>query len=340
MHNFKLLIRSIAVMLVMVFLISTVLTYPYFYGETYHYQDGYVRDSLAGNIDLIICGASQAQRGINPHILDKTLGTTSYNIASPLLTFQAKYTLLKKEIKRNPVKTVILEVCYDSMVRDRDEVGAEGDYYMMGRFTNPIERLGYFFSCARIDEYADFYYDMLDRGIKSWKTFKDHKKGSSDNYKTRGFAPLPSEPVPMIEKDKYYKEEILTKISTENEYYLFKIFELCMKNNIEVVMVATPLSDSAILSYDSLDEIQAYYCAVAENFDVPFYNFSLYKQKSQRFSDKTAYIDRNHIGDSAADDFTQLLAQTVKDSISGKDLSELFYPDYKTAQKQIEKLYK
>lgn len=334
MHNFNRALRSCLIFGLIVALISGVIAYPYFHSETYHYQDGYVRDRMAGSLDLIICGASQAQRGISPAVLDETLGCNSYNIGSPLMTLEGRYTILKKELERNPVDTVILELCYDTMCRDRDLVGPEGDYYMMGRFTDPLERVAYFFTSARLDEYADFYCDILQRGINSWKNWRYEQIGTSASYETKGFAPLATNAIEMPAEEGFHQEAIATDVVEENLEYLEKILELCQERQVKVIIVATPLADGAILSYDKLDTIHQFYTQISEKWGCEYYNFSLYKGKSELFKDEDSFFDRNHLSAAGAEAFTRVLSGVIADSLAGQDSYDLFYESYETAERE------
>ena len=334
MNNFKSMLKTSIIFLGIIVLISEVIVYPYFHAETYHYQDGYVRDEMAGELDFLICGASQAQRGISTSILDEKLQVNSYNLASPLMSIMGRYTLLKNELERNPVETVIVELCYDSMVRDRDVVGPEGDYYLLGRFSQFSERFSYFLKAARLNEYADFYYDTLTRGLKAWETWEENEIGTADQYMEKGYEPLATNPIKMIEKEVYNKEKILTDIVAENEVYLEKILALCKEKNIHVVIVATPLADAAILSYDKLDVIHEYYKNMSEKWGFEYYNFSLYKGKSAIWKDEAAYYDRNHLSEAGANVFTEILAQVMEDSLRGKTSYDLFYANYEEAQRE------
>lgn len=334
MRNFKLALRTSILFLLLVAAITEVIVYPYFHSETYHYQDGYVREEMAGSLDFIICGASQAQRGISPAVLDEALEVNSYNIGSPLMTLKGRYHMLEKEVERNPVKTVIIELCYDTMYRDRDVVGPEGDYYMLGRFTSFTERMEYFFSAARLDEYAEFYCDTLQRGLNAWNEFGKTEIGTSENYETKGFAPLETHPIEMIAPENYNKEEIYTDIAEENMVYLNKMFELCRSRNIKVIMVATPLADAAILSYDKLDEIHTMYKEISQQWDCEYYNFSLYKGKSEIFKDSDSFFDRNHLSAAGAEVFSHILSDVIADSLDGKESYELFYDDFAQAQEE------
>ena len=334
MHNFKAALKTSLIFLLIVLVITAILVYPYFHSEAYYYQDGYVRDSMAGTLDLIICGASQAQRGVSTKIMDDLLGCNSYNLSSPLMTLEARYRLLKKEVERNPVDLVILELCYDTMCRDRDVVGPEGDYYMLGRFTDPLERLAYFFSAARLDEYADFYYDTLRRSSYARKQWGKAAIGTSVLYENKGYSPLNANPIPMPAADAFNREPILTEMVPENLKYLDKIFALCQEKGIKVILISTPLADGAVMSYDKLDTIHQYYVELSEKWGCEFYNFSLYRGKSELFPDATAYFDRNHLSISGAETFTGLLCDIIADSLDGKESSHLFYDSYETARNQ------
>jgi len=332
MNNFKLAMKSTFVFALIIVIISTIISYPYFHSETYHYQDAYVREQMAGDIDFIICGASQAQRGISSVLLDEELGVCSYNISSPLMTLMGRYYILEKEIERNPVDTVIVELCYDTLMRDRDEVSPEGEYYVLGRLKTPWERMEYFLKSARLDEYFDFYSDTLSRGLYAWRNLGNNQIGTSDKYVSKGFEPLETHEILMPNESDYNQEEILINPAEENLKYLDEIFSLCKENNIRVIMVATPLADSAIMSYDQLDTVHDIYKDISEKWNCEYYNFSLYKGKSELLKDSEAYFDRNHLSEKGAEIFTVVLADVIEKSMAGEDAYDLFYDSYEQAQ--------
>ena len=334
MRSFKYAVKTCLIFLLIIVIVSAVIMYPYFTRETYYYQDGYVRESMAGTLDLLICGASQSQRGISTYILDEELGCNSYSIATPLLTFKGRHYITAREIERNDIDTVIIELCYDTLARDRDEVDPEGEYYMLARITDPFERLKYFLGSARIDEYADFYYDCLQRGVYAWQHMDTNGVGTGLNYDRKGYAPVDAKPIEMISEEDYNKEAILTDFSEENLRYLDKIFEVCLESGAKVIVISTPLSDAAVLSYDKLDYIYGEYKAISEKWGCEYYDFSLYRGKSELLSEETDYADRNHLSKSGAEIFTPILADVVRASIEGEDSYGLFYNSYAEAQSQ------
>lgn len=332
MRSFKQVLKSLAVVVafcVTVAVLTEIICAPYFYGTAFYYQDAKVRDSMAGSLDFIISGASQAQRALSPEVLDSELGCKAYNLSTPTLSMEGKYLFLKKELDRNPVKTVIIELCYDTLARDRDKVGPEGDHYALGRFTNPLERYAYFFKTARIGEYGEIYNELFNRA----KTARERvKEGTGDRairqYDDRGFVPLDTVPVEMPKKSEWFKEEIVTEFSKENIDFFNKTVQLCKERGIEVYVISTPLADGAIYSYDALDTIHNAYSDLCEKQDVPFYNFSLLHKKSELFPDWYAFCDRNHIGIEKAEDFTRIVANVIERVRAGEDVSSMFYSDF------------
>ncbi len=332
MRSFKHVLKALTVVIafcLVVAILTEVICAPYLYGTAFYYQDGKVRDSMAGSIDFIISGASQAQRAVSPKVLDDELSCKSYNLSTPTLSMEGKYIFLKKELKRNPVKTVIIELCYDTLARDRDTVGPEGDHYALGRFTNPFERYAYFFKTARIGEYGQIYNELLNRS----KTARGRiKEGTGDRaaraYEDRGFVPLDTLPIEMPDKKDWFKEEIATEFSDENIEFFNKTVQLCKDSGIDVYVISTPLSDGAIYSYDALDTIHEKYSQLCQNQGVPFYNFSLIKGKSELFPDWYAFCDRNHVGIEKADEFTSLVATVIAREKKGEDVTDMFYNSF------------
>ena len=98
MRNFSKIITHSLLLVTFVFILLVASMAPYFYGETYYYQDYRVRKSLSGTLDTLIIGSSHALRSVKPTILNEELNIKSYNLSSPLMSMYGRYVLLKKEI--------------------------------------------------------------------------------------------------------------------------------------------------------------------------------------------------------------------------------------------------
>ena len=118
MRNFKRILKTVSLFLAVIIVLSVVFGALYLRGENYDYQDYRERDALAGELTMLINGASYVMYGIDPDVLDAYLGANvhSYNLTTSMLTLEGRYALLKKELERNPVKTVILEVSPDTKI--------------------------------------------------------------------------------------------------------------------------------------------------------------------------------------------------------------------------------
>lgn len=334
MRSFKRTLWKAAVFLLSVFVISEIIVEPYFHSEVYHYQDAAVRDSMAGTLDLLISGSSHAYRGLMPEVLDEKLGCNSYNLSTSLMTMAGRYELLKKELGRNPVKTVILDLSYNTLTRNRITEGPEGDLYQLGRYSNYLERMGYFFRHFQLNEYARTYYDTMNRGIQSWKRLLrgEGRRGSSEKYATKGWQGADSTPIPPLEEDQVHSRPLRTKNDHSDLDYLTKILTLCKEKGIQVILVTLPISERITRMYDGLDEIYGQYVELSRTWGLPFYDFNLYRGKTGLFSDETAFCDISHMSEEGSRDFTDLLADVLLRIQAGENISGLFYDSYAQAE--------
>ncbi len=328
MHNFKKTVLVTLLLLLCVVLVYAAYTAPYFYGSAYYYQDGAVRSDLSGQLNMLICGSSHAFRAFIPEQIDRELGTDSYNLACSMQTMQGRYRLLKKEVERNPVNTVIMELSYNAMTRNREKEGPEGDIYELGRFTNPMDRLGYFFSAIRPSEYSELFHDTVDRSGTAWKKLI---KGEMWLESVRGYLGL--EPVDQTisaqERQEIYHSEKLPTVPDQNDAaYFEKCMELCRENNIRVIFVVTPITDRFLLKYEGLEAIHQLYTDYAAQYGCELYDFNLLKTNAQCYPQDTAFFDETHLSKEGAATFSADLCRVLQRAAQGEDITELFYADY------------
>lgn len=220
MHNFKKIILHTALLIFFVIIILICSTLPYFWGESYYYQDYKVRTSLSGKLDTLVIGSSHALRSIKPTVLNEKLNTKAYNLSSPLMSMYGRYVMLEKEINRNPIKTVYLEISYNALTLNRKTLGLEGDLYVLGRFDNVFERINFFTNAFTPDEYRKVLSDII---VRSKNSFSIHN--TIEQYKTFGYLPIPSNNQLLSDevKEKVKNTKVLdTKIKEESLYYFVK----------------------------------------------------------------------------------------------------------------------
>ena len=331
MRSFRKAVVVSTVFLLCVVVASVLLIEPYYLRQQYSHMDANVRNEMAGSIDFIFLGSSHGLHAAVPEVIDQGLQTTSYNLSSSFATMQGKYTMLKKEVDRNPVKTVVLELSYSSLTRNRDTEGPEGDIYLLARLDSPWERIRYFFSAMRLRDYTETYYHLLNYGIANCaRVFQ--KVDMEPRFRLKGFSPAESNDMskPLSEMKKVYNTQKFDEtLFEENVSYLDQMIELCKEHNIEIIIVTTPMADRLLCEYgDNLDVFYHQYAAIAEEYGIAFYDFNLLKEKSALFPDENAYNDSTHMSEAGAYQFSEIFTVLLRKVQNGEDISELFYSDY------------
>lgn len=331
MHNFKKIILHTALLIFFVTIILICSTLPYFWGESYYYQDYKVRTSLSGKLDTLVIGSSHALRSIKPTVLNEKLNTKAYNLSSPLMSMYGRYVMLEKEINRNPVKTVYLEISYNALTLDRKTLGLEGDLYVLGRFDNVFERINFFTNAFTPEEYRKVLSDII---VRSKNSFSIHN--TIEQYKTFGYLSMPSNNQLLSDevKEKVKNTKVLdTKIKEESLNYFDKIIKLCKENDIRVILVVTPVTERMILEYSNLDDIFSQYIDLAKEYNCEYYDFNLDKNRMKLYSEESSFYDNTHMSDSGAEIFSNRLTKIIEDVDRGNNVSNYFLNSYTELKK-------
>lgn len=335
MRNFK---RAIAVTLACVLcagIIFTGIAEFYFSNSYYYYQDSETRKNFAGKIDFLICGSSHGLRAFSPEILDKELGCFSYNISGALMTMQGRYTLFEKEMERNPVETVVIEVSFNALSRDRIKEGAEGDLYILARLDNIAERLLYCLSSMKLSEYDRVLYDTTNRGFQCIEWMFDKRK-QIDTTITKGYNKPQGIRDCTTSAEIYEKNFHRTKFSeTTDDYntgYLSKIIDICKEKDVRLIFVVTPIASRYESQHSNTDTVMAKLREISANAGAEFYDFNLIKGKDDLFPADTAYYDDSHLSASGAETFNKEFTRVITAAENGENTDEMFYSSYIEAQ--------
>lgn len=330
MLNFKKALKTTIIFVLCIFVISVGLSEIYFQGENSFYQDAKERDALSGSVNYIISGASHGLRAFKPSIIDQELDVNCYNLSGAGMTMKGRYELLSIELERNPIETVVIELSYNSMTRNRKDEGPEGDLYVLGRFNSFSKRVGFFAKAFYPSEYGQVYYDTINRGVTSLKNLVtgNYTTELSEFYK--GYFPTPK---PDTKLDDNYSEihntrEYETEIDDESVQYLDKIIALCKQHGTRIILVTTPLSELVTCKCSNLDVFYNWYKEYAYENELEFYDFNLLKEKQDMLPDELAYYDAGHLNDTGADIFGMEYCRIMRMVDAGEDISDLFYGSY------------
>lgn len=330
MHSFKRILKIVGVFLLAVVLLSVMFAEFYLQGENFDYQDARERDRLAGKVTVLICGASYTMYGIQPEILNQRLGISSYNVTGALMTMEGRYTLLKKELERNPVHTVVLEVSADTLIRDRTAEGPEGDLPILGRLSGVGERLSYLHSAFSLSEYPMAYYDLVSKGIESSLRFITGKYHRENSEMKLGYLRVKkdSRELPTNYQDIYGLRSLPEEIVPENEDGLERLVSLCKENGATVILVVTPKSKYYNCLYANLDYFDQWYRSFAEKHGVHYLNFNLDKEKTTRLPDSDSYYDETHMNIKGSAEFTKMLSSALQDIWKQRNYAYKYFDSY------------
>ncbi|MBQ7546741.1 MAG: hypothetical protein IJT41_07240 [Clostridia bacterium] len=282
-----------------------------------------------GKIDFLFCGASQSVWGFIPLVMDAELACNSFNISSGLLSMEGRYTIIRKVAQDNPVKNLVLDLSYNSILREDKTDSVEGELLLEERL-HGMERIRYYCTHTKVDEiFPSFYYVMRtgmysilhsfsakpDRGMYFGKGYWGEKAAIDQRRDVRwktGDRQSAPEPVDIPE---------------ENLVYLEKIMQFCKENGIRVYLITTAYP-TGVISWSDRDGLLQAHVKLARQYGCPFYDVNLLRDKDKWFDDETSYYDVEHTSTQGAVAQTKLLASWIRSASPGVGEDAQFYDSY------------
>ena len=331
MRTFKKVLISVLCLLCCIAILSTIIIAPLCIKEGAYYFDRTLRRDLAGSIDTIFLGASHALCAFKPEIIDETLGCNSYNLSAANLSANGKKHLLDKELARNPVKTVYLEVSYNTLVRNVMKEYGDGDTTTVARLDSVWEAFGYMFRYIKVENWMNIYSRFLVRGLAFWKTFPFKNAANAVDREAKGFWSKDPVDLTVTEEE---REAIHCSVPLDIDFIgsevdaLLHQIESSHQAGAEVVVVVTPVSDRLLWQEYGWDDFRTKLETFSEENGCTFYDFNLLKDRYSLFHDNESFFELGHMSKVGADVFSRVFADFIKQVEAGEDVSGLFYDTY------------
>jgi len=221
------------------------------------------------SLDFIFFGSSQLYYSINPIVLWRDYGITSYDFAANEQPLWISYYYIKEAMKYQKPKAVLLDVRYVYFEDEFQREGVNRINFDDIRFSwNKIEMIN---ASVPKDERASYYVDMI-KYHSNWKNLDASHFEYLYYYKDnpyKGYSFNPNLLVYPPELDGVFSQETeKLPIPERSLEYLNKIISYAKENGIDLILIKTP---------DANPDGQLYYNSVADvarERDVPFINMN------------------------------------------------------------------
>lgn len=294
------------------------------------HQDAVEKKNLAGSLDYVIVGASHAQNSIIPQIIDEGFGTNSYNLAIGSMTTADRKLMLQKEMSRNPIKTVVLEMSLGALLHEVKNDAADGNFHMFNRMDTFSEKVNYLFKSTPVDNWPYIYARSM---VTSVYSIIKGNFGQEPSERQRGYLPCATQDYTLDKKQ--IVEEYQQNTFSINDYNkdsvkeFENIFDYCNEKGVRIIVVVIPISDGYLWKYKNVDEFQDWLSGLCKEKGAEFYNFQLLKSKYELFNDRQSYgASEDHMSDDGAKVFSKFFVDFMKKVDSGENVSALFYNSY------------
>lgn len=331
MQTFKRILLSALGLLCCLAILSVIVIEPALKTEAAYYNDQRLRRELSGSIDFIALGASHGLAAFDPRILDEELGCCSYNLSGSMMTSYSKLYLLNKELARNPVKTVVLEIAFDSFARDEAKEYAIGDAVTVERLDSVPERIAFMLRYVGLEDWMNVYSRGLAQGITGWKRILTGRADSCVDAAAKGFLakdPADLSLTPEQAAKRYAGREISSHRFQKTVDRLGEMIRVCREKDAKVIVCVTPLPDSTLWERSGWDDFRVWLKDYCEQTGCPCYDFNLLKARYELFSDTESFYDDGHMSAAGAAAFSRAFAQLLRRAEQGEDVSALFYASY------------
>lgn len=288
------------------------------------------------NIDVLFCGASHCQLGIDPAVMDQGLQKNTFNAGSSSQGLETSLAMIKEAERYHDLEQVYIDLDYSIVLRDTPNLES---IYIISDYMKPsLRKVDYLLNATSFEYYVNSFMPLhKGRGyLKSPDKIINNLKAKSSagyrNYTDRdasyaGKGHIASTTV-VTDGSLWSKEEIAEKDFTIPEMqkdYMKEIILFCKKNDIKLTFVSVPTTDFHLAFIPNYDEYVSEINSFLLEYDVEYYDFNLCNQDVLVLNQDSLYNDDNHLNTDGAKHFSKVFADFFSGRISEE---ELFYDSY------------
>ena len=259
---------------------------------------------ISSNIeaDLIINGNSRAYKHVNPFILDEILNLKTYNIGMSGGSIEKQYIrYLTFEKYNEKPKYIIQEVDFWTL-----EISNSVDDRILP-YIPYLAGKEYLNKKYKNNSYLHFYrymkrYDFIIRGFLEFFNIKHFPEVRKRGFFETDLQWNSYEFSQIIKGDSLISKKQNEAIEVFDNYLLH-----CKKNNIQVILVISPVYYKATKFFKDSNELLDLYRSYSEKYNIPFFDYS----NDTICYDTTYFYNAMHLNKKGSELYSIKLAQDI-----------------------------
>jgi len=255
------------------------------------------------SLDILFIGSSHSYCTFAPALIDKALGTESFQFGMPLQYPDSTWFTLKEALKTQSPSVVVMELYWDVMDKDFDVKQADtlfeaffDDEEFKTAYIEQIfpwnEKIKYLFPIIRYQQdFLTYQNKQLTDNVEAGLgvTQKKEKQTGVERYDYRGFMYCDY----VILESKFGEGNQFRKFDGKNWAfskvqlnYLEKIVDLCNTNNIKLLFTTAPVAPVSMELMRNYDAVHKAVSEFAQKNKIPYLDFNTENQEKNLLENK------------------------------------------------------
>lgn len=279
------------------------------------------------SLDMVFLGSSHSYCTFDPEIIDKIVGSSSYQLGMPLQHYDSTYYTLLEVLNYHKPKRVVVEVYWDMLDDDFELKQATMLFQVLKNDALEQDYINKVFPMGEKIKYNNnvFKYqaDYFAYETKQWQEKIQNKFGVAlkaserqqgvEKYRSRGYTycdykMLSSE----LDKTNQFKnfDGKDWKASDVQKGWLKKLVDKCNENDIEVIFVTAPIANVSMEYIKNYDIVHNYIQKMADEWDIKYYDYNIIN-KNKNLLSLDNFRDDAHLNHSGVEIISKDFAENV-----------------------------
>ena len=331
-------ICEVIVFLLLLFSAYEIINDKYAYAANQNVVNAYTKSRYDGfyeleenTLDMVFIGSSHSYCTFDPENFDSVLGSSSWQMGTPLQHYDTSYYSLKEVLKTQSPDVIVLEIYWGVLDTDFDMKQANSffevvnDENVVSDYVKTVfplnERVKYTILPIRYQQdYFAYENNNLEKtaeekyGVKKYKEVQD--TNGVEYYLAKGYT-FCDTIIPENEFDETNQFKGLDGATWQASQiqieYIEMFVELCNENDIEVVFVTAPIANVSMDYIENYDVIHDEMSRLAERLGVKYIDFNIINMEEELLEIEN-FRDDAHLNDSGVKIVNEYFVEWLKNN--------------------------